>query len=680
MGLLATRADRHPLQAFQKDAILRRMKESQRDTKTAKEELETERQKARNHDEHLRVVDGWFSQLVDEISIICRQTPSAQRPSHFNPFDSSLLVAKSDLFQQHLKHKADLIKQAVSQIFSLLPCTDPDTQALQERIAQLLAAEKQHEIQRQGLEDQAASLDERLENASMRYMMAEKKVDRLKSLPVQKLEAQAKQAPKMDQDEPTSSTVKAEEPKQVNGIPPESSAEAEGARREAVVARDKLKEQCTSLTEQNRKLLDDLTAARSKIATLSDDDYSHTELYKTLRSQHGDVIKRVNDLQAVNTHLRAEIKQLQSERTKYREEVDKEQETAIKDSESQVTRLGLDLARIRNERDNAQQDLQLAKAEKRDSSESSARSAEVTAAREARITVLESEVERLQLAKDANAPNDGDALSEPNVEELRDKLRLAQSEKQMLMQELTGMESSYKKAIAAASQKLGNALSLEEQLMRASAEKAKCEQKYYQSERTKESQLGELRALKSQQAKTSEIVAQSKETDLQRRALITQMEKQVADLRDSLATVEKDYRDRQQSEYDFKTKSERLSGQVEELHKQSVAKDDTIKTAQETSRQGETELAELKVRLEETQKSLETWRKRGMGAKNDEYEMLKQIATCTICRKNFKEVALTKCGHVFCQQCVDERYNSRARKCPNCSLPFGQNDRIKVTL
>lgn len=50
------------------------------------------------------------------------------------------------------------------------------------------------------------------------------------------------------------------------------------------------------------------------------------------------------------------------------------------------------------------------------------------------------------------------------------------------------------------------------------------------------------------------------------------------------------------------------------------------------------------------------------------------MVLCNICRNNFKNTILKTCGHIFCQGCVESRLSSRLRKCPTCSLAFGQTD------
>eukprot|EP00055_Hartaetosiga_balthica_P009026 m.35016 g.35016 ORF g.35016 m.35016 type:complete len:699 (-) comp6576_c0_seq1:14-2110(-) len=47
---------------------------------------------------------------------------------------------------------------------------------------------------------------------------------------------------------------------------------------------------------------------------------------------------------------------------------------------------------------------------------------------------------------------------------------------------------------------------------------------------------------------------------------------------------------------------------------------------------------------------------------------------CTVCQTRQKNTILLKCYHMFCAECVQSRLDSRQRKCPQCSTPFGRND------
>ncbi|XP_010544588.1 PREDICTED: E3 ubiquitin-protein ligase BRE1-like 1 [Tarenaya hassleriana] len=52
----------------------------------------------------------------------------------------------------------------------------------------------------------------------------------------------------------------------------------------------------------------------------------------------------------------------------------------------------------------------------------------------------------------------------------------------------------------------------------------------------------------------------------------------------------------------------------------------------------------------------------------------KEIIKCKVCHDRPKEVVITKCYHLFCNQCVQKMIGNRQRKCPTCSASFGPND------
>lgn len=47
---------------------------------------------------------------------------------------------------------------------------------------------------------------------------------------------------------------------------------------------------------------------------------------------------------------------------------------------------------------------------------------------------------------------------------------------------------------------------------------------------------------------------------------------------------------------------------------------------------------------------------------------------CSVCRDRFKSVAITRCFHMFCRDCIEENLRNRQRKCPACGDKFGQDD------
>lgn len=49
------------------------------------------------------------------------------------------------------------------------------------------------------------------------------------------------------------------------------------------------------------------------------------------------------------------------------------------------------------------------------------------------------------------------------------------------------------------------------------------------------------------------------------------------------------------------------------------------------------------------------------------------MCKCTLCKVNNKDSVITKCGHAFCRDCVEQRLSLRDRKCPGCSQVFDKS-------
>ncbi len=503
-------------------------------------------------------------------------------------------------------------------------------------MSKILAVEKTHIAELQGLTLEKEQLSERLENASMRYLLAEKKLDRARSAQVAKLEAQAISGSRGDSNNANGDAVtNMEGVAYTDGNVEDgwSGAASDIARQEAVAVAEIRAEQVQRLAEENKKLTGDLTVAQSKLASLTEEDYANSELFKTLKSQHVDVIKRINDLEATNINLRAEAKQLQAERTAYREETDNELRTATIEMESQLARTEADLARVRHARDELVADLGVKKATQDQLYLSSDHVKELASAQESRISVLESEIARLRSQAAHVETNFDDEQAETEAfspATLQSKLNGLEKEKTMLESELTSMELAWKKALAAANKKIAEAGEIEERINRIAAEKAKADQKYFGAMKAKETREVEIRTLRTQNAKSSEIVSQLKDAESSCRTLLVNLEKQLAEVRDALNGVTNQHRAALHNLSEQKSSSERLASQLIELKKTLNDRDVSAHGTAQVHRQSEVEIAELKVRMEGMQKSLESWKKKALGNQSEEQESLRVSNACIL--------------------------------------------------
>jgi len=528
-------------------------------------------------------------------------------------FSSSLLRSDNESFESHLLERSSQIKSRVSQIFLHAPTGAPQVVELQQRISEILSTEKLHAIELQKLVQEKDATSERLENAVSRYMIAEKKLDRAKSAQVAKLEAQATAA---SRPEPSSSTPARGEVEAEDGP---VGAEVDRARKEAVALAEKRQQQLEILVKQNVRMENELAAMKAKFEALSDDDYAKSELFQTIKSQLDDTVKRVNDLEAQNIQLREEAKLLQSERTTYRDAADTEVREQTMDMQSQLAQGEQEVVRLRHARDEVKAELSTRLATMDQHTTSQAQLRQMIEAKDLRIQTLESETERLRQASQATSTN-GVGIGEDELETQR---RHAETERAALESEVRSMEAAYRKAQAVASRKVTEIVDWEDRLQRFSAEKAKADQKYFASMKNIEAKNAELRALKAQAARSTDMVSTLKEAESTSRLQVETLGKQVAEMKESLGTVTNQYRSVQNTINEQKALINRLEAHSNEFKKQVAAKVELVQAAEKAQRSAEGELEELKVRLGTTQKQVETLKKKGSGQQSEEFEMLR---------------------------------------------------------
>ena len=596
------------------------MQEYRREKNTVESQLKEMRKKTRYHDDHLRVIDLWFKQLIDEVKAMIPDT--MEDTDSCSSIPSSLLFADSETFEKHLQSRSKDIQSVMTKLFSNSKGRTPDILQLQDRLAQLLAAEKQHVLQLETYQTEKQELEDRLESASLRYMVAEKKLDRAKSTTVAKLEKQALLGAQKSSDE-DGGTVKREE-SMSNGVVEngDSMAELEESHNKALAVSQKQKEQIEKLEAENLKLTTQLRELTDQARRFTDDDYANTDLFKQLKSQHEDVIKRVNNLEAINIQLQEEAVRLQAERTSYKAQLESESQTAITEKDALLSTAETHLARIRSNRDELLADQAIRKSSQEEERTSIAKVRELAAAHEDRIKALELENERLTSQDAGQSPISADVAA-LSTEELAARYQELSRKYNMLNSELASMSIAFQKASKAAGQKISELSALEERVTRLTAEKAKADQKYFAAMRDKDQRKAEVQTLRLQNTKSSDVVAQLKESEAASRLLLANLEKQLAEAKDALNAKTNSHRISQQQITENGIVIEGLKAQIVEFQKSLTAKDASLATTASSCRKVELEAEELKATLSDTKKSLEMWKAKGLGNQSGEYEMLR---------------------------------------------------------
>jgi E3 ubiquitin-protein ligase BRE1 len=494
-------------------------------------------------------------------------------------------------------------------LYTKLPTSSPDAIALQNRVNELLAAEKVHITKLQEVTSEKEQMAERLENATYRYILAERKLDRSKSQAVANLEAQGMMQSNALKTEHNDSKANGN---MTNGTSEDNKAASEAAERdrlEALAVAEKAKEQLARMEEDNLKLTREVTTLKSRLDSLTDEDYGNSELFKIVKSQLEDSYNKLNDLEATHIQLREEAKKAQAERTSYRMKIDEESHAAIAEAEGQLARADADLQRIRAARDDLAARNSILEAAQLERQSAIEQTKALSKAHEDRINALESESERLKIrCGEIKVEVSDEELELSDVDELRAKIANLKREYSLLSNELPSMEQAWKKAQALASNKVAQATVWADENNKLIAEKAKADQKYFGAMKAKEAQEGELRSLRKQNKASSGIIASLKETEAKIRELCTNLDKQLAEDKATIANMAREQHILEQKATQSGIAESGLQNQVVKLKEFLGEKDSLLSIAEHSRREAEQEVEALRIKLQSAQKSTEEWK------------------------------------------------------------------------
>ncbi|PKS10154.1 hypothetical protein jhhlp_001904 [Lomentospora prolificans] len=663
------------IEKFAKGAIYRRMNEYKREAATYSARLEELHKRSLYHDDHLRIVDAWWRQLLQEIELVATSTVPSEALSPEPPYLTGVTFEDSTDFQKHLDEKAKGLKSKAEALLTRLAASrgtiKPDLATLEERINKLLASQKDYFVKLDRLSSEKEQLSEQLNTATLRYFKAEKKLDRVKSAQVQELEkkALANDTKRSSPDSETKPTTES------NGVSPEILQKYEEER--VVVSRQK--EQIQSILEELKTLQEENSALKSRRETLTDEDYIRTDVFKLFKTKSEELIKQVNHLEATNAQLREEIEKLSAERTNFKRQVEADAQALTQELDTDLVARDNDLARLRSARDELLADNTMRRASQEQQQSALEHMKELVSSKDDRIAALESEITRLR------PTSEDQEMTEPDVEleglerdALLTKHRKLQQDYQAVSNELPAMEKAYRKAMALSHKKVMDFESLENRISILTAEKSKADQKYFAARKDADTKMSEIRTLRLQGGKSTEIIAQLKDVEVQNRILLGNLEKQVSDLRQANMTLAAENKKLEAAASEAARKTDTFKKEISDLNDLVKSKDGTVAAMRERNITLEAETDRLKVRVETLQKDKDGWKTKAESNSSDVEKGLRTLMVCSICNENFKNTALKTCGHLFCNKCVENRISNRMRKCPNCSRAFDKMDVMAV--
>ncbi|KAK4158430.1 BRE1 E3 ubiquitin ligase-domain-containing protein [Chaetomidium leptoderma] len=664
------------IEEYQKGAIYRQMLEYKREKINLESRVQDLEKGSTDHDDHIRIVDAWVLQLLQEIELLVEGAISSPSSADLAP-GSALSFKDSKDFQRHLGDKGKAFKSKTDAILRRLEGArgevKPEVAQLESQLKSLLAQQKELLVKVDRLESQNASLSEQYDKATLKVIKAERKLDRAKSAQVHKLEQQALAGATAL---PTSKDENGAGSSMANG----DSEALKLQYQEAMAVVAKQKQQLDAVLSDNKALTEENSTFKIKKEAVTDEEYARTEVFKQFKLQNEDLIKRINHLEATNRHLREEAEKLRGERTEWRSKLETEAQVATLELEDQLQQKEQDLTRIRSARDELVAEVAMRKAGQEQEKTALTRMKELVDAQGDRIAELDSELDRLRPNEDATMTDPRPDLEALAVEELRQRYLKLEKDFEAINKELPLLEKSYKKSMALAHKKVMDFNALEERVATLTAEKSKADQKYFAARKDMDIRTAEIRALRAQNGKSSEIISQLKDVETQNRALIGSLEKQIATLKQDISTAMAERKRLEQLSAEATRRADSCKSQISSLSDLVKAKDSAVAAMKDQLLKAETELERAKADVKEISKDCNKWKVKCQSNSSEEEEALRNLVICSVCRSNFKNTILKGCGHVFCNGCVDDRLANRMRKCPSCNKAFDRSDAMAAHL
>ncbi|KAK9360122.1 BRE1 E3 ubiquitin ligase-domain-containing protein [Lipomyces starkeyi] len=662
---------------FKKEAIFRQMQIYRRERDLLQTRVTEIEQRSAYHDDHLRVLELWWDQLLNEVNILSGK-PLGSSKTDESPIPKSLLLATSEEYSIHLERKRDSVLQSLAPIFTSLQSppsnTSTDSKILQESLSELAAQITLLKTENERLKDEREDISRRLTDATFKFMSAEKKLDRLKSSTLAKIERTSMSSPSVKRE--GSAEEKPENEKKSEEVDEKLIARIQ-EESEAVVKMQA--EELRQLQEKVVNLTDEISKLNVKLTSMSEADVLNSEPYKTLKVRFEALSTRANHLEVLNDVIKQESEKLSSERTEYRELLTAEYKAMADDLQNQLKKSEQDLIRIRSARDDLLQDLSIRKSKEEQKLIAMKELEELTETRSSRIKTLELEAERLKSQLETTNGNPTPSPDDSPVELLK-RIEKLEKQNQFLSAELPGLETAFNQAHAQSTRKVTEIMEREERMSRLLAEKSKADQKYFSAMRAKEAIALENRALKAQSLKSGEIIQQLRDAEQSVSQKVSILEKQLAELETVRHAYQKQLQEVQRKCSEQTVSIDGFRAQIEKLQSDLQARSTAILGETDARRQAEEQVERQKVELERWKSESSTSAVNHMNGDQSQIEALRSIAICSVCSKNWKNTAIKVCGHCFCFECAKDRLNARLRKCPLCNKQYSHNDLMTIHL
>lgn len=421
---------------------------------------------------------------------------------------------------------------------------------------------------------------------------------------------------------------------------------------------------------QIKSLDNEILNLKNKLLNLSDIDLSKSLIYQNLLSQNSSLTTELNESKYESKKLKESLNNLESNLTFNQQELENKLKQELLNSNNYIEKLESDLNRIRSDRDELNSRLSILKNEKGKS-------------------------ELIEEFKKLNSIYEKKLLDSENNLKINLNNDIENSTNKILINELKQLEEAFKETRNIANNKLNKYYESDSLINKLSIEKDKADEKYFSAMRAKDALYSENKILTTNMSKQSELINNLKSIEKELRKKCDLLEKELNLKLTSIQTkLETDYSYQISKNKELDIKSKTLSNQNNDLILRINELTNLLNNSNTKLKNLELNYNNSISKIKSLEKLITKYRTNNpnssislsnsnSNSSNEEEEIksaLLSMTKCSLCNKNFKNVALKTCGHTFCSECTTDRLNSRMRKCPNCNKQFSRYDLLTIHL
>ncbi|KAJ2501389.1 E3 ubiquitin-protein ligase bre1, partial [Coemansia sp. RSA 2049] len=278
------------------------------------------------------------------------------------------------------------------------------------------------------------------------------------------------------------------------------------------------------------------------------------------------------------------------------------------------------------------------------------------------------------LVLDEQAKSNELVAKQKRVDDLTLQCEGLQKTSEMMERELQIICESFSKLEEQNTSKVWDLSQKEQSIARVVAEKCKYEEKFIGLNKDREAQKMANQSLRHQSAKQLEHIKAIEERDRALNHQVALVSSEAQQATQAWQTAQSQLQTAQQRTVELEDQNRALEEKVRLATAALNERTERVGALEHEKRRVEEarDLAEL--RVGEAEKITDHT---GLAKLCADY---KALLKCPTCQTNFKSHVLLRCMHVFCKQCIDSRIETRQRKCPSCSEPFGAKDVRQIYL